>query len=75
MRLRSRAGGMRVLPDGGKVGGEVKDLLPMDLVQGHAIGLPLAVVVFMGVGAGAGRVVPVGFEGIGDQRLAGSTSR
>ena len=38
MRLRSRARRARVLPDHRKVGGEPEDLLPIDLVQGHAIG-------------------------------------
>ena len=43
----------------------------MGLVQCHAIGLPLAVGVVLGVGAGAELVVPVGFESIGDQPVSG----
>ena len=41
----------------------------MGLVEDHAIGLTLAVVVVLGVGAGAELLVPVGFEGIGDQAV------
>ena len=69
-RLRSRGGGGRVVPECGQVGGQGADAGALLLVERGGGGLGGGVVV-LGVGQLAQAGVPVGFEGVGDQPVAG----
>src|SRR6266581_3395418 len=62
--------GCRVRPQGGQVGGERADLVALRGV-GDGGGLGGSAVVFAGVGQGAQRGVPVGFQGVGDEPVGG----
>src|SRR3990170_4377258 len=62
-------GGVRVPPDSGDVYGEGEDALPVLLVDGHAIGGALVLVLLLGLGEGAQPAVPVGFQRIRDQAV------
>ena len=63
-----RGGG--VGPQPGEVGGQRTDL-GLLLVAEHGVGLPGPVVGVLGVAQGPKRVVPVGFEAVGDEPIVG----
>jgi hypothetical protein len=62
--------GGRVVPQGGQVGGQAADAGALLLVE-RGSGGPGGGVVVLGVGQLAQAGVPVGFEGVGDQPVAG----
>jgi hypothetical protein len=73
--LALAGGGGGVVPDGGQVGGQLAD--PDVLGVGELPGVVLAGLIgcVLGLGEGAQRGIPVGFEGVGDEPVSGSADR